>query len=86
MSDARALICVRLATGEEVTLCGTHELMYRRTGSRAASIAELRASFGERRSTDRRGRGELDELAAMLNDAFMPNRRAGERRERRVVG
>jgi hypothetical protein len=83
MHDARALVDVVLAGGMRVTLCGSHELMHKRAGKRARNIAELKASFGERRGTRRRsGReiGEVDELAERLASAFAPERRVGERR------
>jgi hypothetical protein len=81
MSDARGLVEVDLAGEPCVTLCGTHELMHRRTGFRAATAAELRAAFADRRSSDRRGGpGELDELAEALTSAFTRERRAAPRR------
>lgn len=81
MSDARALVEVDLAGEPCVTLCGSHELMHRRTGFRGQNVAELRAAFGDRRGTDRRGGpGEVDELAETLASAFTRERRAGTRR------
>lgn len=81
LRDARALVMVDLRSGTRVTLCGTHDLMHRRAGGRARSVAELRSAFGERRGDDRRGgRGEVDELAASLSAAFTRERRGGERR------
>jgi hypothetical protein len=81
LRDARALVMVDLSSGVRVTLCGTHELMHRRTGSRARSVEELKAAFKDRRGTDRRGyRGEVDELAQRLDAAFMKDRRGTERR------
>ncbi len=81
MRDARALVMVDLQSGVRVTLCGTHDLMHRRAGSRARSIAELKAAFGERRGADRRAyRGEVDELAMRLSAAFVKERRGTERR------
>jgi hypothetical protein len=74
---------VDLKSGVRVTLCGSHDLMHRRSGGTARSIEELRAAFGERRDTDRRGRrggAEVDELAMRLSDAFTRDRRGGERR------
>lgn len=81
MSDARGLVEVDL-TGEPcVTLCGTHELMHRRSGFRAQNVAELRVAFGDRRSNDRRGGpGEIDELAESLTSAFTRERRTVSRR------
>jgi len=74
------LIDVRLASGIDVTLCGSHELMFRRAGSCAASAKELKATFADRRSFDRRARGEGDELAERLAAAFTPERRSVDRR------
>jgi hypothetical protein len=81
MSDARGLVEVDLSGERCITLCGTHELMHRRSGSRAQSVAELRVAFGDRRSNDRRGGpGEIDELAESLTSAFTRERRAVSRR------
>lgn len=81
MRDARALLDVSLG-GTKVTLCGSHELMHRRAGGKAKSVAELRAMLSERRGTDRRGAPgeEVDELAARLTAAFTRERRVAERR------
>jgi hypothetical protein len=81
MRDARALVMVDLQSGVRVTLCGTHDLMHRRAGAKARSVEELRAAFKDRRGTDRRAfKGEVDELAARLDAAFMKERRGSERR------
>jgi hypothetical protein len=81
MRDARALVMVDLKSGVRATLCGTHDLMHRRAGGRARSVAELRSLFKDRRGTDRRAfKGEVDELAARLDAAFMKERRGSERR------
>jgi hypothetical protein len=81
MSDARGLVEVDL-TGEPcIMLCGSHELMHRRSGWSARTVGELRAAFGNRRGTDRRGGvGEVDELAEALTAAFTRDRRSGVRR------
>lgn len=80
MSDMRALVAVRLTGGCEVVLCGSHEIMHRRAGAAAGSIAELREAFADRREGDRRGRGEVDELAERLTAAFTRDRRGSDRR------
>ena len=81
MSDARGLVEVDLAAAPCVALCGTHELMHRRSGWKAQTVAELRDAFGDRRSTDRRGGpGEIDELAEALTSAFTRDRRSTSRR------
>lgn len=81
MSDARGLVEVDLAGEPCITLCGSHELMHRRSGFRAATVAELRMAFDDRRSTERRGGpGEIDELAEKLSAAFMRDRRGPNRR------
>ena len=82
LSDARALVVVPLKGGLRVTLCGTHDLVHRRAGGRARSVAELKQACGERRSEHRRARpkGDHDELAQRLSDAFTKERRATERR------
>jgi hypothetical protein len=81
LTDGRALLAISLPSGERVSLCGSHELMHRRAGAPAASAAELRALFTNRRSTDRRGgKGEIDELAESLSAAFCRDRRVTTRR------
>jgi hypothetical protein len=83
MRDARALVDVVLAGGTNVTLCGSHELIHKRYARRARTVAELRATCGERRGTRRRrdhAVGEVDELAERLSSAFAPERRVTERR------
>jgi len=74
--DARVLAKTRLATGEVVIVCGSHELAHLRADAPASTIAELRALVGDRR-TERERRAEGDELALHLHLAF-----AGERRTR----
>lgn len=81
MSDARGLVEVDLAGEPCVTLCGTHELMHRRSGWKGQNVAELRAAYGDRRGTERRGGpGEVDELAEALTSAFTRDRRGSVRR------
>jgi hypothetical protein len=81
LRDARALVMVDLPSGIRVTLCGTHELMHRRAGERGRTVAELRATFVEKRRSDRRGaRRHDDELAERLQAAFTRERRLSERR------
>ena len=81
MCDARGLVEVDLAGAPCITLCGTHELMHRRSGWKAQTVEELRAAYGDRRSTDRRGGpGEIDELAEALTAAFTKDRRTTSRR------
>jgi hypothetical protein len=81
MSDSRGLVEVDLPGEPCVSLCGSHELMHRRSALRAQTVADLRAAFGDRRGTDRRGGpGELDELAETLTSAFTRERRTSARR------
>ena len=81
VSDGRALLGVDLKGGKRATLCGSHDLMHRRAGSPATSLLELRALFGDRRDTERRGgKGEVDELAEALSAAFCRDRRSSARR------
>jgi hypothetical protein len=81
MSDARGLVEVDLTNTPSVTLCGSHELMHRRSGWAAKTVSELLAAFGNRRGTERRGGpGETDELAEKLSAAFLRDRRASSRR------
>jgi len=80
--DARALSTTRLSTGDSVVVCGTHELMHKRSARTAASIAELRSLLGNRRhSTDRRSL-QIDELGAQLSEAFSDDKRAVNERRR----
>lgn len=80
LSDARQLATIALKGGETAVLCGSHALHHGRTGASARSVAELKTSLGERRSTSRRGTGEVDELAERLTAAFTRERRTAERR------
>ena len=81
MSDARALVEVDLAEAAGITLCGSHELMHRRSGFAARTVTDLCSAFGNRRSTERRGGpGEVDELAEKLSAAFIRERRGTARR------
>jgi hypothetical protein len=78
-TDARSLVDVVLIGGAQATLCGSHELMHRRSPSQARSAAHLREMLGERRGRkDRRTEG--DELGAMLTAAFSGDRRVADRR------
>lgn len=76
--DARALTTTRLASGEVVVVCGTHELMHRRMSTPAKSEAELKGSLRQRRTAARRGEGG-DELGMRLSEAFstVERRRTG---------
>jgi hypothetical protein len=80
--DARALVETELATGERVIVCATHELVHKRTGTKAATVHELRELVGERRGRARRERLPCDELGAMLIAGFAGERRAGADRRR----
>ena len=77
-NDARALTTTRLANGELVVMCGTHELMHRRMSAAAKTERELQAMLGQRRRGSRRGEGG-DELGIRLSEAFAPveRRRTG---------
>ncbi len=80
MQDARALLEVNLADGSSATLCGSHDLMMRRSTVCPQTVSELKMMFGDRRETHRRGRAEVDELAASLSAAFSGDRRTLDRR------
>lgn len=83
-SDERGLVESRLASGEHVVLCGTHDMMHRREPAAAKGILDLKAKIGERRQRrDRRGRGG-DELGLELESAFAGSRRIW--RDRRRTG
>jgi hypothetical protein len=82
MDDERSLSVTRLSTGENVVVCGNHELMHKRSSKTAATVAELRAMVKNRRhSIDRRSL-QIDELGAQLSEAFSDNRRAVNERRR----
>jgi len=78
-SDARALVDVVLIGGARATLCGSHELMHRRSPAQARSGAQLREMLRDRRGRrDRRSEG--DELGNALTAAFSGEKRDGDRR------
>lgn len=78
--DERALSTLKLADGGRVAVCGSHDLIYRRSGQVARSLDELRAIVRDRRERAAR-RDDGDELGAQLMAAFSPDRRAaGDRR------
>jgi len=78
--DERALSTLKLADGGRVAVCGSHDLIYRRSGQVARSVEELRIIARDRRDRAAR-RDDGDELGAQLMAAFSPNRRAaGDRR------
>jgi hypothetical protein len=80
--DARALVETELATGQRVVVCATHELVHRRSGTKATNVHALRELVGERRARPRRERFPCDELGAMLIAGFAGERRAGSDRRR----
>lgn len=80
------LVMVRIGR-DDVTLCGSHALMHRRSRAQAVSAEALPEVLGERRRRhDRRGDrdrrlGEIDALGQELTAAFAGERRGrGERR------
>jgi hypothetical protein len=78
-NDARSLVDVSLDAGARATLCGSHELMLKRSQARPRSEVEVREILRDRRSRrDRRQSG--DELGAALSQAFGVRTRDGERR------
>lgn len=78
-NDARGTATTRLASGEVVAVCGSHELMHRRSSKTARSVMELKSLLQNRRSTrDRRSLQsgeEGDELGAQLSEAFAAEQR-----------
>ncbi len=79
--DERALSTLKLGDGSRVVVCGSHDLIYRRSGEIALSVEELRTITRDRRErTIRRDPG--DELGAQLVAAFSTRDRRldGERR------
>ncbi len=79
--DERALSTLVLGDGARVVVCGSHDLMYRRSGQVAQTVADLRAITRDRR--ERLPRREVgDELGERLVAAFAPARRTGTDRRR----
>lgn len=79
MSDERGLTFAALGR-ERVSVCGTHHLMYVRSGARLTSVEELRALVRERRNRRERRRALADEMVAQLADAFSTEKRTGTER------
>jgi hypothetical protein len=80
LRDERALSTVKLGEGARVVVCGSHDLIYRRSGQVARDADELRMITRDRRARHTR-RDVGDELGAQLTAAFAPDRRvAGDRR------
>jgi hypothetical protein len=77
--DERSLSTLMLGDGTRVAVCGSHDLVYRRSGELACSVEELRQITRDRR--ERSPRREVgDELGEKLLAAFAPNRRTQDRR------
>ncbi len=78
-NDARGAATTRLSTGEVVVVCGSHELMHRRSAKIARSVSDLKSLLSNRRSMrDRRSLQsgeEGDELGAQLSEAFATDQR-----------
>jgi hypothetical protein len=78
LSDARALVKTKLATGARVVVCANHALMHERMGGAAASVDVLLAMAREKRKpAERRESFPKDELGAMLTAGFAGERRTG---------
>ena len=80
--DERALSTLKLAMGARVFVCGSHDLIYRRSGKTASTIEELRAIARDRRGDQSARRDEGDELGAQLAAAFVVEKRTGQDRRR----
>jgi hypothetical protein len=77
--DERSLSTLMLGDGSRVVVCGSHDLVYRRSGQLACSVEELRQITRDRR--ERSPRREVgDELGEKLLAAFAPDRRGTDRR------
>ncbi len=78
--DERSLTTLKLADAARVVVCGSHDLIYRRSGRVALDLNDLRAIARDRRDRPIR-RDEGDELGSQLTAAFSNDRRAaGDRR------
>ncbi|MEO7111329.1 MAG: hypothetical protein ABI183_12895 [Polyangiaceae bacterium] len=82
LDDERSLSVTRLSTGETVVVCGSHELMHKRSSKTAQSVAELRAMVKNRRHAIDRRSLQIDELGAQLSEAFADEKRAVNERRR----
>jgi hypothetical protein len=78
-SDQRALVEVVLSDGGLATLCGSHALIYNRSGIEAPSARALRELLRDRRGRWER-RQDGDELGLALTQAFSDERREADRR------
>jgi hypothetical protein len=83
LSDVRALTTTTLATGANVSVCGTHALIHERAPMRAESVVGLKDIAGNRRERRERRDGTADELGAQLIAAFSGERR--RKNERRAI-
>jgi hypothetical protein len=79
--DERALSTLKLGDGARVVVCGSHDLIYRRSGEVAQDVEQLRVITRDRRERTLRRDGG-DELGAQLVAAFSNDRRASNDRRR----
>jgi hypothetical protein len=79
--DERALSTLMLVDGSRVVVCGSHDLVYRRSGMLAHTVEDLRQIARDRRERSPR-REEGDELGEQLVAAFSGERRNGYDRRR----
>jgi hypothetical protein len=79
--DERALSTLKLIDGTRVFVCGSHDLIYRRSGQTASTVEELREIAADRREHSAR-RDAGDELGSQLSAAFANDRRSGQERRR----
>ena len=79
--DERSLSTLKLAGGARVVVCGSHDLIYRRSGKVAFDVTDLCQIARDRRERGLR-RDHGDELGAQLAAAFAPARRAASDRRR----
>ena len=78
LSDLRALVKTKLATGAHVIVCANHALLHERVGGRAASVEALVAMGKDKRKpAERRESFPKDELGALLTAGFAGERRNG---------
>jgi hypothetical protein len=80
--DERALSTLRLIDGTRVFVCGSHDLIYRRSGQTAGTVEELCSIARDRRGEQSVRRDMGDELGAQLASAFTKERRSGTERRR----
>ena len=77
LDDERGLLEAPIGNGMRATMCGTHHLVYQRSGRVARDAAELVSIVKERRDRSERRHALADDMVAQLADAFATEKRTG---------